>query len=64
MQVDDEAGLTKTKEKQDKQFNETEEVNAIVKDKFNNTQISNIPDERSKQIARDINNLSKKDIDK
>ena len=63
VQVDDEAGLTKTKEKQDKQFNETEEVNAIVKDKFNNTQISNIPDERSKQIARDINNLSKKDIE-
>jgi len=63
VQVDDEGGLSKTKEKEDKDFNETEEVDAIVKDKFANLQISNIPDERSKQIARDINNLSKKNIE-
>ena len=63
VQVDDEGGLTKTKEKEDKDFNEAEEVDAIVKDKFANLQISNIPDERSQQIARDINDFTKEDVE-
>jgi len=63
VQVDDEGGLTKAKEKEDKEFNEAEEVDAIVKDKFANLQISNIPDERSQQIARDINDFTKEDVE-
>ena len=63
VQVDDEGGLTKTKDKEDKDFNEAEEVDAIVKDKFANLQISNIPDERSQQIAKDINDFTKEDVE-
>ena len=63
VQVDDEGGLTKEKKREDKVFDETKEIDTIIKDKLANLQISNIPDERSRQIARDINNFTKQDIE-